>query len=50
MSESDWTETGLGQEPGADVGDDGDVPDNPLLGTEDDLLEGGGLDDESDEI
>ena len=30
MSESELS--GPGQEPGADVGDDGDVPDDPLLG------------------
>ena len=30
MSESELS--GQGQEPGADVGDDGDVPDDPLLG------------------
>lgn len=27
-------ESGLGQEPGADLGDDGDIPDDPLLGGE----------------
>ncbi len=31
MSESEWTDEGRGQQPGADVGDDGDVPDDPLL-------------------
>ena len=31
MAESEWDERGLGQEPGADVGDDGDIPDDPLL-------------------
>ncbi len=32
MSETSWEESGRGQEPGADVGDDGDIPANPLLG------------------
>ena len=31
MAESEWDDRGLGQEPGADVGDDGDIPDDPLL-------------------
>ena len=29
---SELHEGGLGQEPGADLGDDGDIPDDPLLG------------------
>ena len=31
MSERDPTEVERGQQPGADVGDDGDVPPDPLL-------------------
>ena len=34
MSDFEWDDSATGQEPGADVGDDGDVPDNPLLGDE----------------
>ena len=31
MGESEWENGGRGQEPGADVGDDRDVPEDPLL-------------------
>ncbi len=31
MSDVDPDTSGLGQQPGADVGDDGDIPDDPLL-------------------
>lgn len=31
MEASERDETGLGQQPGADVGDDGDIPEDPLL-------------------
>ena len=31
MGESEWENRGRGQEPGADVGDDRDVPEDPLL-------------------
>lgn len=31
MAESERDERGLGQQPGADLGDDGDVPEDPLL-------------------
>ena len=41
MTEIDPEDVGRGQEPGADVGDDGDIPDNPLIGgpASDDPLE-----------
>ena len=43
MSDFEWDDTGMGQQPGADVADDGDVPENPLLGDEPPLDDEGGL-------
>lgn len=31
MADNEWEDAGRGQQPGADVGDDGDVPEDPLL-------------------
>ncbi len=39
MGETEWDDAGLGQEPGADIGDDGDVPDDALLAADEDLAD-----------
>jgi hypothetical protein len=52
MENRELDDEGRGQQPGADVGDDGDVPEDPLLGppSEDEPPETAEGDDREDEL